>query len=94
MFLGKLKKKKKNPSLYLILSFTSSLDWLNQISRTLDVFTNVIMSMTFKDAFLFLKIIQPTAETFLIFKDSAGTVGVMDLVSPNAIQNSCTKPTD
>lgn len=33
----------------------SSLDWMNQISRMLDVFASVIMSMIFKDTFLFLK---------------------------------------
>lgn len=57
------------------------------------MFISIIMSMIFKDTFL-KKIIQPTVETLLIFKDSTGTVGVMDLVSLNAIQNSCTKPTD
>lgn len=94
MFLGKLKKKKGpksvlNSFLYIFTGIAEP----NQQGAGCVYKHNYVHD--FQGYFSFFSgIIQPTAETFLIFKDSTGTVGVMGLVSPNAIQNSCTKHTD
>lgn len=94
MFLGRLKKKKEHKSVFnSFLYISTRLAEPNQ-QDTGCVYKHYYVHDFHRYFSFFLRIIQPTAETFLIFKDSTGTVGVMDLVSPNAIQNSCTKHTD
>lgn len=64
---------------------------LEQTNLTLAVFKSRILS-SYKDMPFYL-FTWPIAGTFLIFRD-AGTVGVMDPISTNPTQNSCTKPSD
>lgn len=91
MFLGRLKQKKEPKSVFnSFLYIFTGLDEPNQQDSGCVYKHNYVHD--FQGHFSFFK--NHTAETFLIFKDSTGTVGVMDLVSLNAIQNSCTKPTD
>lgn len=94
MFLGRLKKKEPKSVFNYFLCIFTGLAEPNQQDSGCVYKHNYVHDFQGSFSFKKKKIIQPTAETFLIFKDSTDTVGVTDLVSANAIQNSCTKPTD